>query len=237
MKLRGITFEKSEVDTFWDKYIKKSVVVLPIHAEKWYMIKKDNNWDGLLKKVDVFVADGIGLIRGYKFLTGKKPIKISGADLVDSLIEKYPRTPTYIWGTTKENIQKAAKEYKKRGMNIVSFHNGFTGEDEDIIADIKKNNAKVCFVGNSAKRAAELAVKIHEELKITTMTAGGLFDVASGEFKRAPMFFQKVGLEWFWRMIVDLKRFKRLPTLFGFVWYVLLEKFQNILKGKNENKL
>lgn len=222
--LKKIIFSKAGIDVFWDEYINKSVFILPMHAEKWFLIKKDNSWGNILKKVDVFVADGVGLSWGYRFLTGKSVLKISGIDLINLLIEKYPKTPTYIWGTTEENIQKAAKEYKKRGLNIVGYHDGFSGKDENIIDNIRQSGAKVCFVGNSAKRAAELAVKIHEELKITTMTAGGSFDVASGNQRRAPKIFQKIGLEWFWRMIIDLKRFKRLPALFGFVWYVFLEK-------------
>jgi N-acetylglucosaminyldiphosphoundecaprenol N-acetyl-beta-D-mannosaminyltransferase len=51
------------------------------------------------------------------------------------------------------------------------------------------------------------------------MTAGGSFDVAGGKFKRAPLFFQKIGLEWLWRMFADPKRLKRLPAL---DWFCLL---------------
>jgi N-acetylglucosaminyldiphosphoundecaprenol N-acetyl-beta-D-mannosaminyltransferase len=231
MKLVAIPFAGKE----WN--IQEAVIrpcaVLPMHAEKWFLIQKQGDWDGILRKVDIFVADGVGLAWGYRFLTGKKVQKISGIDLINQLIEQKPKTKTFIWGTTEKNIIKAAKLYKQRGLNVVGFHNGFSGKDEDILVEIKKSGAEIVFVGMGARRAAELVVKIKEELGISAMTAGGSFDVASGEFKRAPIVFQRVGLEWLWRMIIEPKRIKRLPALLGFVYYVLREKLL-MIRNRNE---
>ncbi len=222
-KLRRINIYKS--NNFWDKNIKKSVFILPLHAEKWALIQKQDDWDNILNNVDVFVADGVGLSLGYWFLTGKKIEKISGIDLINQLIEEYPKTPTYIWGTTEDNIKRAAKSYKSQGLNLVGYHDGFTGDDNKIIENIKKSGAKVCFIGMGAKRAAELALRVHRELKITTMTAGGSFDVASGVYKRSPLIIQRIGLEWLWRMVIEPKRFKRFPRLLMFIWYIIKEKY------------
>jgi N-acetylglucosaminyldiphosphoundecaprenol N-acetyl-beta-D-mannosaminyltransferase len=224
MRLSSIRFEESSLDKFWAKYTNERVLVLPMHAEKWYLSKKQNDWDEVLKEVDVFVADGVGLVWGYRFLTGKKVSKISGIDLIERLVSNHPETPTYIWGTTPENIERAAKNYKKRGLNLVGFHDGFSGKDDEILAEIKKSGAKVVFVGVGPRRAAELCVRIKKEIGISAMTAGGSFDVAGGKFKRAPLFLQKIGLEWLWRMFTDPKRLKRLPALIGFVYYVIKEK-------------
>ena len=55
---------------------------------------------------------------------------------------------------------------------------------------------------------------------------GGSFDVWSGEVKRAPEIYQKLGLEWLYRTNLDPKRFKRIfPTLPLFVLKVLRERF------------
>lgn len=224
MKLSEINFYNGGRENAWEDFLKTPLFVLPMHAEKWFLIKKRGGWDKILKEADVFVADGVGLSLGYKLVSGKNVQKISGVDLIEDVVNNHPKTPTYIWGTTEENIQKAAKAYKKRGLNLVGFHNGFTGQDEEVLEEIKKSGAKVAFIGMVPKRAAELCVRINKELKITSMTAGGSFDVAGGEFKRAPLITQKLGLEWLWRMMLDPKRFKRLPSLIGFVWYVLLEK-------------
>lgn len=224
MKLKNFKFNTPK----WYELLRKPVFILPMHAEKWYLIKSQGDWDNILKNVDIFLADGVGLAWGYRFLTGKKITKLSGIDLINNLVKEAPQTPTYIWGTRPETIKKAAESYKKRGLDIVGWHDGFSGDDNKIIAEIKESGAKICFVGMGAKRAAELALMIHQKLNIVTMTAGGSFDVASGNLKRAPKIIQKIGLEWFWRMLADPKRFKRLPKLLGFIWYIIKEKY-----GKN----
>jgi N-acetylglucosaminyldiphosphoundecaprenol N-acetyl-beta-D-mannosaminyltransferase len=231
MKLVEIIFYNKEGATFWDGNLQDSVYILPLHAEKWYLIQKQGDWDKILKEVDIFVADGVGLAWGYRFLTGKKVSKISGIDLIERLVSDHPETPTYIWGTTSENIERAAENYKKRGLNLVGFHDGYSGKDDEILAEIKKSGAKVVFVGMGPRRAAELCVRIKNELGVTTMTAGGSFDVVGGKFKRAPLFFQKIGLEWLWRMFADPKRLKRLPALIGFVYYVIKEKIKTRRSG------
>jgi N-acetylglucosaminyldiphosphoundecaprenol N-acetyl-beta-D-mannosaminyltransferase len=224
MKLAELNFYNKSLNDFWGVNLEQGAFILPMHAEKWHLINKQGDWGEILKGVDVFVADGVGLAWGYKFLTGKKVQKVSGIDLINRLIKELPQTPTYIWGTKPEIIANAAKSYKEKGLNVVGYHDGFSGRDEEIIAEIKKSGAKVCFVGMGARRAAGMALRIHQELGITTMTAGGSFDVASGEFKRAPLLFQKIGLEWAWRMLADPKRLKRLPALISFIWYIMKEK-------------
>ena len=54
---------------------------------------------------------------------------------------------------------------------------------------------------------------------------GGSFDVWSGEVKRAPLFFRKIGCEWLWRLIKEPSRFNRMfPTLPLFLFKVIINK-------------
>lgn len=54
---------------------------------------------------------------------------------------------------------------------------------------------------------------------------GGSFDVWAGTVKRAPVIYQKLGLEWLYRTIREPKRIKRIfPTLPLFVLKVFKER-------------
>ena len=53
---------------------------------------------------------------------------------------------------------------------------------------------------------------------------GGSFDVISGNLKRAPESFQKLGLEWLYRLIKEPWRWKRQLVLFKFLIHVLVKK-------------
>jgi N-acetylglucosaminyldiphosphoundecaprenol N-acetyl-beta-D-mannosaminyltransferase len=52
---------------------------------------------------------------------------------------------------------------------------------------------------------------------------GGTLDVLAGEAKRAPLFAQRLGLEWLLRVGLDPKRWRRAPRLWRFVLRVLAE--------------
>jgi exopolysaccharide biosynthesis WecB/TagA/CpsF family protein len=53
------------------------------------------------------------------------------------------------------------------------------------------------------------------------MGVGGSFDVLSGTVKRAPMFFQKLHLEWLWRLLLNPKKVSKAKNLPKFAWMVL----------------
>ncbi|HOA81166.1 MAG TPA: WecB/TagA/CpsF family glycosyltransferase, partial [Defluviitaleaceae bacterium] len=50
---------------------------------------------------------------------------------------------------------------------------------------------------------------------------GGSFDVMAGKVKRAPVIFQKLALEWFYRLISQPTRIKRMIRLPIFLWNIL----------------
>jgi N-acetylglucosaminyldiphosphoundecaprenol N-acetyl-beta-D-mannosaminyltransferase len=61
------------------------------------------------------------------------------------------------------------------------------------------------------------------------MGVGGSFDVLAGKLKRAPVFFQKLRLEWFYRLLQEPWRYKRMLTLPKFAVKVIREK-ENVTK-------
>lgn len=56
------------------------------------------------------------------------------------------------------------------------------------------------------------------------MSVGGSFDIISGRLPRAPAIVRKLGLEWFWRLILEPRRIRRQLALIEFVWLVIQEK-------------
>jgi N-acetylglucosaminyldiphosphoundecaprenol N-acetyl-beta-D-mannosaminyltransferase len=65
-----------------------------------------------------------------------------------------------------------------------------------------------------------------ESVKLA-MGVGGAFDFLSGKTKRAPLWMRKIGLEWFWRLIIEPRRVKRIidavivfPVIFAYSFLV-----------------
>ena len=103
----------------------------------------------------------------------------------------------------KITIQKYLDVYKRQHL---------------IIADIKKKQPSLLLVGLGSPKQEKW---IYNNLRLTgaklAIGIGGSFDVMSGNLKRAPKIFCKLGLEWFYRLITQPSRFKRMLKLPKFV--------------------
>ena len=123
---------------------------------------------------------------------------------------------------------QAAERMKAKypGLKIVGVHNGYFNEKEErnIISDIKRAHPSLLLVGLGSPKQEKW---IYNNLRLTGAKAaigiGGSFDVMSGNLKRAPKIFCRLGLEWFYRLITQPTRIKRMMKLPKFVLTVLKE--------------
>ena len=69
------------------------------------------------------------------------------------------------------------------------------------------------------------------ELKVDVAAGqGGTFDYEAGKIKRAPVIFQKLGIEWFWRLMLQPSRILRMTVLPIYLMKIVFIK--DITKGK-----
>ncbi len=69
--------------------------------------------------------------------------------------------------------------------------------------------------------------KYKDELRVPVCIGiGGSFDVLSGKIPRAPLWMQKHGMEWIFRLIKEPKRVKRAIALPFFMWLIFLGKIE-----------
>ncbi|MDF2532851.1 MAG: glycosyl transferase, WecB/TagA/CpsF family, partial [Clostridia bacterium] len=91
-------------------------------------------------------------------------------------------------------------------------------EEEQIIDEINRSGAEILFVGLGAPRQEKLIYKYKDRLGVKIAIGfGGGIDTLSGAVKRAPEFYQKAGLEWFYRFIKQPSRFMRILKLPKFI--------------------
>ena len=121
----------------------------------------------------------------------------------------------------KKNMQK---DYP--GLNIVGVRNGYftDDEEEEIINEINASGADILFVCLGAPRQEKWIHKNKDKLKVrVAMGVGGSIDVFAGTVQRAPDFFCKTGLEWFYRLMKEPWRAKRMMDLPRFAMTVVKE--------------
>jgi N-acetylglucosaminyldiphosphoundecaprenol N-acetyl-beta-D-mannosaminyltransferase len=181
-------------------------------------------------KADCIFADGIGLILGAFFLTRKKLSKITGSDLINKILAQ-KKYSFYFCGAKPEVIFKAVAAVKKTfpQSKILGFHHGYysANEEEKIILEIQTLKPDFILLGLGAPKQEILLNKLKSKLNHGIgIGIGGVFDVLSGQKKRAPKFLQKLGLEWLYRGIIEPKRIKRWFFIPKFLFYL----FKHLLK-------
>jgi N-acetylglucosaminyldiphosphoundecaprenol N-acetyl-beta-D-mannosaminyltransferase len=139
----------------------------------------------------------------------------------------------FIYGS-KEAINKQAKEKLKLlypGISIVGRCNGYIRKErmDKLINDINSSEADILFVGLGSPKQEKWIQEYLPKLNVKVCQGiGGTLDTITGDTKRAPWYFQKAGVEWFYRLIKDPKRFRRQAILPVFAIRVIKEK----LKGR-----
>ncbi len=190
----------------------------------------DSELMGILKAADMVTPDGVGVVWASKYSKIRITERVSGYDLILNIFERIKDTDytVYFFGGAPGVADKAAVMMKNKypGLKIVGVHNGYFDEKEErrIIADIKRVQPSLLLVGLGSPKQEKW---IYSNLRLTgakvAIGIGGSFDVMSGNLKRAPKIFCRFGLEWFYRLITQPTRFKRMLKLPKFVLKVRKE--------------
>ena len=136
-------------------------------------------------------------------------------------------------GAKQEVLEQTVKviQRKYEGIHIAGYHNGYFQTDEwgDIAQEVENSSADIVFVGISSPLKEYLVEYLLQKCgKGVFMGVGGSFDVISGKIPRAPLWMQKMGLEWLFRVKQEPKRlWKRyLVGNIKFIYYVYREKYR-----------
>ena len=121
-------------------------------------------------------------------------------------------------GVAEEAEVKLRQRYKD--INIVGMHNGYFDDEEEkiIINDIINLKPDIVFVALGAHKQEKWIFRNRHNMPVKiAMGVGGSIDVIAGKVKRAPLFYQKAGLEWFYRLLKEPKRIFRVLKLPKFI--------------------
>ncbi|RED57653.1 N-acetylglucosaminyldiphosphoundecaprenol N-acetyl-beta-D-mannosaminyltransferase [Cohnella lupini] len=193
------------------------------------MVGLDNpSFHHTLSTADLVVPDGAGVVWAARRL--KQPVqeRVAGFDLMHELLEEGERHQwsAYLLGASADIIQTAYEKLSKQypGVRFVGYRDGyFTDRDDgEVVAGIREANPDLLFVARSTMNQEPWIEKYQSVLGVpVVMGVGGSFDVISGKLKRAPALFRKMGMEWFYRLLQEPTRFKRMLVLPRFALKVI----------------
>lgn len=209
---------------------KKPVQHVVVNAAKIVALHKNKKLREIIFACPMINADGQSVVWASKILGKPLPERVAGIDLMLELIKLAAAKGyrVYFLGAKEEVIKKVTKIFSCQypALKIAGYRNGYWNdeENEQVVNQIKNSGADILFVGiSSPKKEYWLAENLCNIDLPFSMGVGGSFDVVAGLTKRAPLWMQKAGLEWFYRLCQEPGRmWKR--YVFGninFIWLVL----------------
>jgi len=185
-----------------------------VNAGKVVAMQKDEQLKESVVNSNLINADGQAVVWASRFLGTPLKERVAGIDLMENLVELSGRKKYKIFflGATEEIVKSVVNKYtKEHGEEIIAGHrNGYfkKSEEEQIAEQISKSEAQLLFVAISSPKKEKFLYQYRDQLANVNliMGVGGSFDVVAGKVKRAPLWMQKVGLEWFYRFVQEPKR-------------------------------
>lgn len=230
VKLQGLNIDSFTFDEAIEYANNISGQVVTINPEMISNAVKDPDFADIINNADLVIPDGIGVEIGLKIL-GYNVKRIAGIEFSHRMIEECAKNnqSVALIGAKPEIVKKAKENLVKEfsSLYITYIHDGYFKEDEQVLEELKIRQPRLVLCALGSPKQEEFILKAKSILpEALFVGVGGSFDVWSGEVKRAPEIYQKLGLEWLYRTILDPKRFKRIfPTLPLFVLKVLRERF------------
>lgn len=238
-----------EVLSFIDDYIRHSKrpgYVLAVNPEKVYALRENPFLREFFSKATLLIPDGIGMVMAARLLFGTAIKRVPGADLMQRLCGIAPEKGyrIFIYGAKEEVSSRAAEILGERhpGIQIVGRANGYVTAERmhGLITEINTARPDLLFVALGSPRQEEWMARHLPDLNVKVCQGiGGTLDTIVGTVRRAPLFWQLLGLEWFYRLMSDPRRWRRQRVLPVFAFEVVQQLIAQKLRrnGKRTNTI
>lgn len=194
-----------------------SYVVTP-NPEIVNMAREAEDYRRILNEAALVLPDGIGVVYAAKILGKPLAERVPGIEFATGLVARLAETGgrLFLLGAKPGVAEQAAEKLKETHPSLVicGTHDGYFKEDAPVVDAIRQAQAEVVFVCLGAPKQERWMVENGAKSGAHLMVGlGGVLDVYAGNVKRAPKAWQKMGLEWFYRLLHQPSRFGRMAKL------------------------
>lgn len=206
----------------------KSHVVFTPNSEIIDRAYHDKAFLSILNSSDLNTADGIGVVYASRIL--KRPLveRVAGYDLILETIKACAPMgkKLFLFGAKPGVAEEAARILESRypGIQVCGCRNGYFSDNEtaSIVEEINAAGPDMLLVCLGAPKQENWIFQNRDKLRVSIMIgAGGTLDTLTGRTERAPESWQRLGLEWAYRLKKEPMRFFRMLSLPKFALTVL----------------
>jgi len=192
----------------------------------------------IVNNADMITPDGMPLTWGLKLLHGVSQDRVAGMDLLPDVLREAEQKaiPVYFYGGTEAMLAGIEKYIPRHypalpiaGMYSPPFRELTIDEMDHTAAIINNSGARIVFVILGCPKQEMWMSMMKNRIRATMIGIGGALPVLLGFQKRAPLWMQKYGLEWLFRLAQEPKRlFKRYAVTNSIFLFLLCKEFIRI---------
>jgi N-acetylglucosaminyldiphosphoundecaprenol N-acetyl-beta-D-mannosaminyltransferase len=199
-----------------------------VNVAKFVLMRSDSVLDRDVRSSDIVGIDGMGILWAGRLLGLGLGVRVAGIDLMEGLFglcaDKGYRP--YLLGARPSVLEAAVAKIEAMhpGLRLAGWHHGYFSADEEseIVRRINASRADCLFVGMPTPKKEHFLARHRDALDVPfVMGVGGSLDIWAGLVRRAPLVIQRLGLEWFFRMLQEPRRlgprYLKTNLAFGFI--------------------
>lgn len=215
-------------------------LVFDVNGQGVAMKERDLAYRAAVENADYIHADGAFLVFVSKLLTSSPIVERSATtDLIHDFANLAAQHGLSFYilggeeGINRECSERLREKYPE--LKIAGRHHGFFKKEEEraIIEEIKSVRPDIVWVGLGKPYEQIFSLKLRDVLSCGwIITCGGCFNYVTGHYRRAPVWLQSVGLEWFFRAFTSPRLFKRYVTTNPLAIWIIMRDLAKSWKSR-----
>lgn len=179
--------------------------------------REDAAYAAAVNGAKLVLADGVGDLCAARILGTPLPGRVAGSDLVPRLLARLAERggSVFLYGARPGVAERAGESLQSAcpGLRIAGTENGYISDETALLEALEREKPDLLLLGLGAPRQELWMAKNRQRTPAVMIGVGGLLDVFAGDIPRAPEAWQRLGLEWLYRLLREPRRFKRVIRL------------------------
>ena len=179
--------------------------------------REDAAYAAAVNGAKLVLADGVGDLCAARILGTPLPGRVAGADLVPRLLARLAERggSVFLYGARPGVAERAGESLQSAcpGLRIAGTENGYISDETALLEALEREKPDLLLLGLGAPRQELWMARNRQKINAVMIGVGGLLDVFAGDSPRAPESWQRLGLEWLYRLLREPRRFKRVIRL------------------------
>lgn len=202
-----------------------------VNAAKLVQMRSDRLLRESVVTSDLVFADGMAVVWASRLLGSPLPERVTGIDLFERLMASAERrgNSIFLLGAKQDVLVSLVEVISERHprLRIAGARSGYFSDEEsmEVANQIRESSATMLFVGISSPKKEIFLARHGSQLGVAVCHGvGGSFDVVAGKTQRAPELWQRVGLEWLYRLVQEPSRMWRRYLVTNTVFIALVAR-------------